>query len=148
MFDVLQSQDKVVQRIKHQCHGFDFRQQFERITGMPVSHWLFQLIGFYSYLMNYIGQDGTRNLEYLAIDPSKYATKSQITPRELEIVLSTVSASFADFKKLLADKREADWRFDFMPFRSKPVIELAPKASLCRHRVLSRENLQWRLLGH
>ncbi len=131
MFDLLLSQDKVVQRIKHQCRGFDFRQEFERIVGMPVSYWLFQLICFYSYLMNYIGHDGSRNLEYLAIDPSNYASKSKITARELEIVLSTVSASFADFKNLLGDKREADWRFDFMPFRSKPLIELARNRFFC-----------------
>jgi len=98
---------------------------------MLVAHWLFQLIGFFSYLMNYIDQDGSCNLEYLAIDPSKYASQSKITERDLEIVLSSVSASFADFKKLLADKREADWRFDFMPFRSKPLIELAPNRFFC-----------------
>jgi hypothetical protein len=131
MFDLLQGEDKVIQRIRRQCGGFDFKKEFERIVGMSVSHWLFQLIGFYSYLMNYRGQDGSRNLEYLAIDPSKYATKSKITARDLEITLSTVSASFADFKKLLAEKRDADWRFDFMPFRSKPLIELAPNRFFC-----------------
>lgn len=131
MFDLLLSQDKVVQRIKHQCQGFDFRQEFERIVGIPVTHWLFQLIGFYSYLMNYIGQGGSRNLEYLTIDPPNYASKSKITARELEIVLGTVSASFTDFKNLLADKRDADWRFDFMPFRSKPLIDLASNRFFC-----------------
>jgi len=61
--------------------------------------------------MAYKGQDGSRNPEYLAIDPTKYRGTSQITPGELEIVLSTISSSFADFKKLLAEKRPADWRF-------------------------------------
>jgi hypothetical protein len=131
MFDVLLSQDNVVQRIRRECGGFDFKQEFGRIVGMSVSHWLFLLFGFCSYLMAYIGQDGSRNLEYLAIDPTKYRGESKITPQELDIVLSTVSASFADFKNLLAEKRLADWRFDFMPFRSKPLIEFAANKFYC-----------------
>ena len=131
MFRDLLSQPAVTQRISKECEGFDFEKEFSRIVGLQLSQWLFLLFAFYSYLFHYLSKEGTRCPEFLAIDHQNFCSASSITADAMNAGLKSIAAGFADFKELLTQKRPTDWRFDFVPFKSKPLIELETGKSFC-----------------
>jgi hypothetical protein len=131
MFKELLAQSAVVNRIKNGCAGFDFEEEFARIVGMPITHWIFLLFAFYAYLASYVAEDGSNRLEYLSIDRKNYRGTSRISSAQLEIVLRAISCNLSDFRDLLEEQRPTDWRFDFVPFRSKPLVEVVTDKFVC-----------------
>src|SRR5260370_16622193 len=131
MFNHLLSQKEVVERISKECQGFDFERDFAHVVGVALSHWLSLLFSLYCYLFHYCGVDNTRHPEFLCIDRKRFMEQSRIDPREMEILLRSISLNIDDFRRLLAETRPTDWRSDFVPFRSKPVIELYSEKCFC-----------------
>jgi hypothetical protein len=131
MFHILLSDKRLVQRIANECQGFDFAQEFSRVVGMSLSHWLFLLFAFYAYLSNYLHSDGTRHHEFLAIDRTKFRGESKITLTDLDVALKTLSVPMNKFGRMLNELRPTDWRFDFVPFKARPLIEIQPDKFLC-----------------
>lgn len=129
-FHHLLNQAAVVERIKRKCGGFDFEEQFLRVVGIPLSRWLFLLFAFASYFTHYIGEDGNRRNEYLLFDRVKSPGQLRVTPKEIDALLKTVCSTLADLRLVLGHPRPTDWRFDFVPFRSNPLIELE-QGKLC-----------------
>jgi hypothetical protein len=85
MFHVLLNDNRIVQRITNECQGFDFAQEFSRVVGIPLRHWLFLLFAFYAYLSNYLHGDGTRHHEFLVVDRTKFRGESKITPTDFDL---------------------------------------------------------------
>jgi len=131
MFHDLLKTRGVLDRIARECQGFNFDVEFSKIVGMPLSNWIFLLVGFYTYLAHYLLPDGNRSLEFLAIDRKKFGSKSRIPQKDIEAVLATISTTPEEFRRMLGEKRPTDWRFDFVPFKSKPFIEFQPDKFFC-----------------
>jgi hypothetical protein len=131
MFHILLGQKRVIRRIQKQCRAFSFKQEFLRAVGIPLSRWLFILLAYYFYLTEYVEKNGGRDLRYLAIDRAKFGAESRITQKNMGAVLKTVSTTLANFKLELEATRPTDWRFDFVPFKSKPFIELVHDKFFC-----------------
>ena len=81
--------------------------------------------------MQYVGQDGTKHPEFLVIDRQTLRGESRITKSELDAVLRNISSTPGDFSQMLQAKSDADWRFDFVPFRSRPLIEVQTDKLFC-----------------
>lgn len=118
-------------RIKRECEGFDFEQEFSRIVGVPLKHWLYLLIAFYTYLMHYLGKDNDRHPEHLSFEGKRFTDKSRIEHREVDVVLRLISSTPHDLKQALQSQRPTEWRYDFVPFKSRPLIELSPDIYFC-----------------
>ena len=131
MFHVLLNDKRVVQRIANECQGFDFAEEFSRAVGIPLSRWLFLLFAFYAYFSNYLHNDGTRHHEFLSIDRAKFRGESKITPTDLDVAFKTLSVPLHTFEQLLNELRPTDWRFDFVPFKARPLIEVKQDKFLC-----------------
>ncbi len=131
MFNQLLSKKEVVERISKECQGFDFERDFSQVVGVSLSHWLSLLFSLYCYLFHYFGVDSTRHPEFLCIDRKRFMEQSRIDPREMEILLRSISLNIDDFRRLLAETRPTDWRSDFVAFRSKPLIELYSEKCFC-----------------
>jgi len=131
MFHVLLNDKRVVDRITGECEGFDFAEEFSRIAGLPLSHWLFLVFGFYAYLSHYLTPDGTRHPEFLAIDRTKFRGESRITEFDFGAVLRTLSIQVEELEAMLEQPGPTDWRFDFVPFRSRPLVEIRPDKFVC-----------------
>lgn len=131
MFHELLRQKKVVERIAQHCNGFDFEQEFVKACGIPLQRWLVIVFSFYAYLSQYIAKDDSRHLEFTAIDATKFRGQSKIGPAELEAVLKTISLPLREFRDLLRLPRPVDWRFDYVPFKTAPFIELVPNKFFC-----------------
>jgi hypothetical protein len=131
MFRELLAKKDVVERISQQCQGFDFEREFLRIAKLPLQHWLLLMIAFYSYLAHYLGPDGVRHHEFLAIDRTQFGKDTPIPQAELDAALATVSATPDALKRASNTKGAGDWRLDTVPFRSKPLIELESSKFHC-----------------
>lgn len=131
MFHILLNEPRVLTRISNECDGFDFSREFRRLVGIPLSNWLFLLFALYAYLSHYHAPDNTRQPEYLAIDPTKFLGHSRVSQAELAAVLKTLSARLLEFRAMLEESRPTVWRYDFVPFKSKPFIELYPDVFYC-----------------
>jgi hypothetical protein len=121
----------ILDRVKMECEGFDLEEAFARNVGIPLRHWLYLLITFYSYLTQYIGQDGERHPEYLVIDRTRFRGQSRVEQAEIDTVLRLVSSTPQDLKQTLQIERLTDWRCDFVPLKSRPLIELYPDRFFC-----------------
>jgi len=130
MFRELLQNETVLDRIRN-YGGFDFGREFARSVGVPLPHWLLLLLAFYSYLFHYRGQDGSMHPEFLAIGRLQFGKDSTIPQRELDATLRILSTTLDELRQELRAARPVDWRFDSVPFRSKPFIELQPGKFFC-----------------
>jgi hypothetical protein len=108
LFHDLLKRTAVLDRIRRECEGFNFEQVFSRIVGIPLTHWLYLLIAFYTYLMHYIGIDGERRPEYLVIERTRFKGQSQVKQAEIDAVLKLISSTPQDLKQALQDSRPTD----------------------------------------
>jgi|HubBroStandDraft_6_1064221.scaffolds.fasta_scaffold03484_5 hypothetical protein len=131
MFRELLRTAVVRQRISKECQGFDFDSEFLRIAGVSLEHWLMLMFAFYSYLAHYLGPDGIRHHEYLAIDRNHFAKETPIPHEELDAALVTVAATPDKIKEAAVAKGAGDWRLDNVHFRGHPLIELEPGKFHC-----------------
>ena len=131
MFSDLLALPEVVNRIASENQGFDFAQEFLRVTGLQLAVWRRFLLGFYAYLSGYVGQDGARHPEFLAIGPEHFASGTTILPSELNAVLERVSLDFAGLCEAFKEFLSGDWRYDSVPFRGKPLIRAAGGRMFC-----------------
>lgn len=131
MFHVLLNNPQVVDRIARECEGFDFAREFSRIIGISVEHWLFQVFGFYACLSHYVTPDGIRYPEFVVIDRTTFRGDSKITEFDFGVMLRTLSIKSADLKAMFNEPAPTDWRFDFTPFRARPLLEIMPDKFVC-----------------
>jgi hypothetical protein len=131
MFRELLQKEAVLARIR-QYQGFNFESEFSRITSVALRHWLSLMLAFHAYLMHYRDKDGvTRHPEFLAIDRLEFRRDTPILQEDMDAVLRTVSTTLDDFRYMLQTNGAGDWRFDSIPFRNKPLVELQPGKFYC-----------------
>jgi len=131
MYRILLRDERIITRIKRNCGGFDFEKQFLDATNISLTTWLFLIFLSYAYLIHYKSEDGSRNFQHLGIDRTVFRGQSKIAADELDAFLHTMALPLKQFKELLAAKRPVDWRFDFTPFKGKPLVELHPNKYFC-----------------
>jgi hypothetical protein len=129
--DVLRS-PCVLHRIAAECEGFDLERAFQEIVGMPLKHWLYLLVALYTYFHQYVDPDtSSRRPEHLFIDRLTFKGESAIDQRELDRVFDLISSTPDALVKMFDAHSGTDGRWDFVPLRSKPLIELRPGRFFC-----------------
>lgn len=131
MFHDLLAKEAILGRIRKECEGFDFEREFLRVVGLPLSTWLFVVLALYTVLRQYLAEDGSRHLEFLCVDRLTFGGESQLAVSDLDMVLDSISSDMQGLRGTLQEKRPTDWRVDFVPFRSKPLIELRSGKFFC-----------------
>jgi hypothetical protein len=131
MFRELLGRQAIRDRIRKQCQGFDFENEFLRVAGVPLSKWLVLIQAFYAYLAHYRDQEGGRHPEFLAIDRLQFGKDTPIPQTDLDAALRSVSSTVEGLRDSLKSAGAGDWRFDSVPFRSKPLIQLQPDKFYC-----------------
>ncbi len=123
MYRILLRTPEVKARITKRGNGFDFEAEFEANVGITLEHWLFVVFTFYAYFLN-VGSALDPDPSYMMINPSIFRGESGITAQELETVLAILSASPMAIKEKMASVLSTDSRYDFVEYRSTPLIQL------------------------
>jgi hypothetical protein len=123
MYRILLRTPEVKARIAMRASGFDFETEFEANVGITLERWLFVVFTFYAYFLN-VGSALDPDANYMMINPAIFRGESGITQEELERVLAIVSASSHSIKGKMASVQSTDSRYDFIEFRSTPLIRL------------------------
>jgi len=110
-------------RISQECNGFEFEQEFRSLTGIPLERWLSIVFSMYAYFLHG-GNVFDPHPDYRQIDPSAFRGDSGIAEAELRTVLATTSAAITDVCAAVTAEAPTDPRFDFVPFRSKPLVSV------------------------
>lgn len=122
----------VLDRIGAECEGFDFEKAFAGAVGLPLKHWLYLLIVFYTHLTQYIDQTGVRHPEYLWIDRARFKGESRVEQAEIDTILRLISSTPEELKRTLqVGGRRTDWRYDLVALKSRPLIEVYPDKFFC-----------------
>jgi len=130
MFRMLLNDAAVRTRIADGCRGFDFQSEFTRLTGIALEQWLHVVFAIYThYLQGANAFDP--HLEFSFIDPTVFAEQSHVSPTELDAVLKTVSGSMVELRREIASELATDPRFDFIPFRSHPLVPISTNRLAC-----------------
>jgi len=123
MYRMLLRNPSVTSRIALECEGFDFEREFIELVGLPLDRWLFVIFAIYAYFLN-----GANPLdphpEYMLISPGTFCGESGITQAELETVLATISIPTAELKSAIENETSTDPRYDFVAFRSRPLLSV------------------------
>lgn len=130
MFRLLLGDPAVRARIADGCRGFDFQFEFRRLTGIALERWLHIVFAIYTYYLQG-GNVFDPHLEFSFLDPTVFAGKTQVTADELNAVLSSVSGPLEAVRQEVARESPTDPRFDFVPFRSRPLMSVAPNRLAC-----------------
>jgi hypothetical protein len=131
MFKELLKKEEILARIRNQCEGFDFEREFARVTNVGLSQWLSLLLAFHAYLSHCAGGDGTRDRKFLAIDRAYFSQGTPIPEDDMDATLATLSTKLDALEDVVSNNTLADWRFDSVPIRSKPFLELQPGKFYC-----------------
>jgi hypothetical protein len=123
MYRVLLRTPEVKARIIKRSGGFDFEAEFEANVGVILEHWLFVVFTFYAYFLN-AGSALDPDPNFMMINPSIFRGESGITEGELQKILAIVSASPMAIKTRTASVPSTDPRYDFVEYRSTPLIQL------------------------
>jgi hypothetical protein len=130
LFAMLLNTPSVRCRISERCRGFDFEAEFEKLAGIGLKKWFHVVFAIYSYYL-----EGSNPLspkpEFFFIDPSIFAGRTRVTPAESDAVLKTLWRSLNQSRQELQGEARTDTRFDFVPFRSYPLIELSTARLAC-----------------
>lgn len=122
-YRILLRTPEVKARIAKCTKGFDFEAEFESNVGITLEHWLIVIFTFYAYFIS-LGSALDPDANYMTINPSIFRGESGITQEELEKVLAIVSAPPKAIKVKMASVQSTDSRYDFIEFRSTPLIQL------------------------
>jgi hypothetical protein len=131
LFRELLGKQPILDRIKKQYNGFDFEREFLGITGIPLDRWIVLVEMFHAFLSHYLDENRVRHNEFLCIDRLEFPKGSTIPQADLDAALWTLSTTPGEFRNALKEGGTADWRFDSVPFRSRPLIELHPGKYYC-----------------
>lgn len=123
MYRTLLRTPEVKARIMKRAKGFDFEAEFERNLGITLEHWFFVVFTFYAYFLN-VGSALDPDADFMMINPAMFRGESGITEEELKKVLAIVSALPEAVKAKIASVESTDYRYDFVEFRSTPLIQL------------------------
>lgn len=109
--------------VECQCDGLDFEKAFQSLVGISVERWLFVIFGVYAYFIH-----GANPLdphpEFALLNPLTFPGESGITSSELETVLKTLATSLSSIKAALTTEGGTDPRYDFVPFRARPLYAI------------------------
>jgi len=130
IFRMLLNDTSVRARIAAECRGFDFKVEFEALIGISLERWLYVMFAIYSYYLQG-GNAFDPHLEFSFLDPAVFAGQTQITPAELGAVLSTVSGSMVELRQEVKRDLATDPRFDFVPFRTRPLVPVSANRLAC-----------------
>jgi len=130
MFRTLLNDPVVRVRIANLCRGLDFQAEFTRLTGIALEHWLHIVFAIYTHYLQG-GNIFQPHLEFSFIDPTVFTGQSHLSPLELDAVLKTVSGTLTELRGQIAQEATTDARFDFVPFRAKPLVPIATNRLAC-----------------
>lgn len=123
MYRTLLRAPEVKARMMKCAKGFDFESAFEFNLGISLEHWLFVVFSFYAYFSN-VGSALEPDTNFLVLNPSIFRGESGITQEQLDKVLASISASPDAIRARMALIGDTDARYDFVEFRSTPLIQI------------------------
>jgi len=130
MFRTLLDDRAVRARIVTECRGFDFKHEFNTLTGITLERWLHVVFAIYNYCLRG-GNVFDPHLEFFFFDPNTSAAQLQVTTLELDAVLKSLSAPLNALRQEIAQEVPTDPRFDFVSFRSHPLVPVATNRLAC-----------------
>lgn len=122
--------EHVKRRIAKQCRDFDFDNTFKDAVGVSLDRWLhsvFAMHGYYQVSAN----PWDHHEAFLTIDRNNFVGKSDISQSDLDAVLNTIAGTLEQITHELRKEERTDPRFDFVPFRKKPLIQLTNGRLVC-----------------
>ena len=123
MYRILLRDSAARARILQRTSGFDLEAEFSSRLGVTLEHWLFIVFTLYAYFLN-VGSALTPDASYMMINPQILKGDSAISQEDLERVLAILSATPQTLKEKMALNSGTDARYDFVEFRSTPLIAL------------------------
>ncbi len=120
-FRVLLKNSVVREEIRKTCRGFDLEGRFQEFAGISLEKWLALLFAAYSYFLGRSREELVNQPELFVINRSSFISLSQVTQEEMDLFLRAVACSLEELANTVLAETSSDPRFDFVPFRSKPM---------------------------
>jgi hypothetical protein len=130
-FRILLRDPVVRQNISNTCRGFDFARQFEEVAGISLDKWVTLVFAAYS---SYLGRSRDQLVsqpELFIINRKSFISLSQVSQAEMDAFLGTVSGTIEELRHAVVAEGSSDPRFDFVPFRAKPLFQTVEENFAC-----------------
>ncbi len=122
---------EVCEDIRRTCRGFDFESRFQAVAGISLDKWLVLLFAAHAYFLGRNREELVSQPELFVMNRSSWVSVSQATQEEMDLFLGTVSCSLEDLTSAVLADSSSDPRFDFVPFRAKPLYEVSKGNFAC-----------------
>jgi hypothetical protein len=117
--------------IRRTCRGFDFESRFQEVAGISLDKWLVLLFAAHAYFLGRSREELVSQPEVFVMNRTSWVSVSQATQEEMDLFLGTVSCSLEDLTNAVLADSSSDPRFDFVPFRAKPLYEVSKGNFAC-----------------
>ena len=124
LYRVILRDSAVLDDIRRRCRNIDIGAECQKACGLPFNTWLSLIFAVYSYYGRYVHLEAgkvTQSPEHFLIDPNVFVGKSAITSEQLALFLRPLVWSLEELTKESFASRPADIRYDFVPFKSRPL---------------------------
>jgi hypothetical protein len=112
--------------------GFDINNAFLQATGLTIQKYKELILGTISWLYGHETQDFVNNPNLLTFRRSQFINDSLIKPKDFDNYLSLDSMTPARLKKRFKERRvKVLPHFDYVVFRTRPLIEVDKDAFIC-----------------
>jgi hypothetical protein len=131
LFRCLFKDEAIRDEIRGKCRGFDIGERFRQVAKMELDKWLSLIFAVYSYYMGRRVEELNEQPQVFVINRQAFIGRSGITQVEMDDFLTTVSSPFDELCAAVSKERPVDPRFDFVPFRSRPLYATAEGNFAC-----------------
>jgi hypothetical protein len=132
MFSELLNSDEMRVIAKSKLGGFDLNSAFLNATGLTIEKYKELVLGTISWLYGNETNDFVNNPNLLTFRRSQFINDSLIKPKDFDNYLSLDSLTPAQLKKRFTERRvKVLPHFDYVVFRTRPLIEVDKDAFIC-----------------
>jgi len=117
---------------KRKLAGFDINKAFVKATGLTVQKYKELILATISWLYGHETDDFVKNPNLLTFRRSQFINDSLIKPKDFDNYLSLDSLTPAELKKRFKERQvKVLPHFDYVVFRTRPLIEVDKDAFIC-----------------
>lgn len=130
-YRIVLREPELLERIKKECGGLDIEKDFEMHFGITLMGWLSLVFSAQTMLLMNTQEELLNTPEKFLINRKSILPNSTLSQNQIDSFFDVLSLKFDELRAETLKERKVDDRFDLVPFKSKPFLEVSPDTYAC-----------------
>jgi hypothetical protein len=125
MYRIVLQDPVLLARIRKDCGGLDIEKEFEKLTGVPIMHWLSLVFGVHTALAIHTQEEYLNRPDIFIMNRKNFVAEPAISQTHIDRFFDLLSLDFNELCVEVRKHRPVDERLDLVPFKAKPLLKTA-----------------------